>query len=195
MPFEYIEPEQNISITTLASLYKPESVTPRQLPFADAVKLFCGFVQATRKDAVPMYSGAVYGSTLYREDKNVIGMAAAVIDFDNSIDKKPSASFTFPEDQHDNLSGLTYFWHSTFSSTSDWCKWRLIIPLDRQATLEEWPYVVQGVIELLGGKDPNIDFSCFELSRAFYVPSYPAAHKAAAFSGYSDGKEVFNVTP
>ena len=53
--------------------------------------------------------------------------------------------------------------------------------------------MVNGIIELLGGADTNIDATCFELSRAFYVPSYPPTHKGAAFSGYSDGGEVIRV--
>ncbi len=189
-----------IIITTLTSVYKPDSLTPRQLPFTDAVKLFTEHVQELKKDSVSMYSGAAYGATLYRLDANVIGMTAAVIDFDNEARDlagkkldKCSDSPTLPEDHFDNLSGLTFFYHSTHSNTVDFPKWRLIIPLARTATLQEWPFVVNGIIELLGGADTNIDATCFELSRAFYVPSYPPAHKGAAFSGYSDGGEVIRV--
>jgi len=196
MPFEYIEPELNISITTFEGLYLTTAASST-LPFTDAVKLFTEHVQAVRKNSVSMYSGALYGVTKYRLDANVESMAAGVIDFDNTTivdgEKRPSDSPTLPEDHIDNLDGLIYFWHSTFSNTADWPKWRLIIPLERPATLDEWPFVVNGIIELLGGMDANIDATCFELSRAFYVPSYPPAHKGAAFSGYCDGKEVFNV--
>jgi hypothetical protein len=202
MPFEYCEPEQNISITTYKGLYLT-TATSSTIPFTDAVKLFTEHVQAVRKDSVSMYSGAAYGATHERADVNVIAMTAAVIDFDNSRTikdpstgkdiKLPTDVFTLPEDHFDNLSGLTYFYHSTHSNTVDFPKWRLIIPLERPATLQKWPFVVNGIIELLGGKDPNIDYTCFELSRAFYVPSYPKEHAAAAFSGYSEGKEVVRV--
>jgi hypothetical protein len=176
-------------ITTLSSLYKPASVAALMLPFSNAVKFFSEHIQATGKDKVSMYSGALYGPVKHRADVNVISISAGIVDFDNKSANLP----TLPKDHHDNLDGLVYFWHSTFSNTKYSPKWRLIIPLERPATLQEWPFVVNGILQLLGGNDPNIDLTCFEISRAFYVPSYPAEHAEAAFSGYSDGKEVFHV--
>ncbi len=116
MSFEYVEADQNISITTLSSLYKPESVKPLTLSFADAVTLFTEHVQALKKDSVAMYSGAAYGVTRYRLDDNVIAITAVVVDFDNEardfVGKKVdkcSDTPTLPEDHFDNLSGLTFF--------------------------------------------------------------------------------------
>jgi len=194
-----VEQEWLISITTMSSLYRPESAAPQQLSFTDACILFTEHVQASSKDSVSMYSGAVYGDEKYRLDVNVIAMSAAIVDCDNTIivdgEKRPTLTPTLPADHFDNLDGLTFFYHSTYSNTEFWPKWRLIIPFDRHATLQEWPFVVKGIIELLGGHDPNFDYTCFQVSRAFYVPSYPAANKDYAFSGYSDGKEVVRVFP
>ena len=187
-----------IHITTLANLRQPGSVTQARYSHEASIDLFCRFVTAEVKDSVRMYSGAVYGVTPYRNDQNVTGMALAVIDFDNTATdaaavKHPLQSPTLPEDHFDNLTGTPFFFHSTHSNTDTWPKWRLIIPLARIVTLTEWPFVVQGIITLMGGVDPGLDATCFELSRAFFVPSSPAAHVGARFAGWSDGAEVHHV--
>ena len=195
-----------IYITTIASLYTPESISHKCYTPDEAVALFTQFVDADRKDSVRMYCASVYGEVFYRSDVNVVAMAHAIVDFDNTVrgvnpvtgkyDKsldRQSLTPTMPEDHFDNLAGIPYFYHSTHSNTAEWSKWRLIIPLHRFAERDEWPFVVQGIIDLLGGPDPNINESCFELSRAFYVPSSPLAYAGARFAGYSYGKGVQHV--
>jgi hypothetical protein len=129
-------------------------------------------------------------------------MSVIVIDFDNEakgadgkVKEQCSNNPTFPEDIEDVLSGHEYFYHSTHSNTADWPKWRLIIPLDRHVSRQDWQRVTNGIQDFLGsGWNTNIDRSCFELSRAFFVPSYPKEHAKAAFAGYSNGQEVIECS-
>ena len=190
-----------IHLSTFESLYKPNVGIQRHCTFAEAVKLFTTFALTDNKNSASMYSGAVYGETFYRCDVNVIAKSVIVIDYDNEVKdvkgdglKQCSENPTHPKDLEDFLVGLTYFYHSTHSNTASWPKWRLIIPLDRHVNLVEWPQVVNGILNLLGGYDPNIDKSCFQLSRAFFVPSYPKKHAKAAFAGYSNGSEVISCS-
>ena len=145
----------------------------------------------------PFKDGELYSAAVYREghvqraDENVIGITAVIIDFDNSEgkgnDAKCVTSPTLPEDHATNLDGLTYAWHSTYTNNKDWPRWRLVIPLDRMATPQEWRGVFSGVIALLGG-DGNIDMTCGELSRAYWAPAAPPKTIQDAFSGYQEGE-------
>lgn len=139
-----------------------------------------------------LYSAAVYrDDNVQRADENVIGMTAVIIDFDNAEgrgnDAKCVASPTLPEDHATNLDGLTYAWHSTYTNSADWPRWRLILPLDRMCTPQEWRGVFAGALILLGG-DGNIDMSCGDLSRAYWAPAAPSNKLQDAFSGYQEGE-------
>jgi len=189
---------RNIQISTVESIFKPGTVSQQSYSFQDAVKLFTEFTETVDKTSVPAYSGAVYGNTLYKLDINVVGMFAIVVDFDNDTrgsdgTKRCSEQPTLLKHLAGNLDGMAYFYHSTHSNKADWPKWRLIIPLDRQVSREEWPIVVNGVLTQIGGYNSNIDKSCFEPSRHFLFPSYSAENESVAFSGYSDGQEVVHV--
>lgn len=181
-----------IELSYFTSLLKPDQHQQRLLNVEDAIKFFSLYQYSETKQTVPLYSGAVYGGEVKRRaNENVTAMSAIIVDFDNDNgSKRPSERFTLPDDHTDNLDGICYFHHSTFGNTTEWRKWRLIIPMDRHATLEEWPYICQGTVELLGGRDSNIDYSCFELSRAFFVPSCPLEQQIYTDHGYNLGELV-----
>ena len=179
-----------IELSYFPHLLKPDNYQQKLLTVDQAFKFFSHYQYTGDKNAVPLYSGAVYGGAVKRRaNENVTAMSAVVLDFDNG-GKHPAEKFTLPDDHTDNLEGLLYFFHSTFSNTRSWRKWRLVLPLDRHATLDEWPCVCQGVIDLLGGPDSNIDYSCFELSRSFFMPSCPIAYQNDTDHGCNQGEPV-----
>lgn len=142
----------------------------------------------------PMFSFAIYDERPQRANDNVIGVSGLVIDFDNSqgkgIDKRPSASPTLPEDTLGNLDGFQCAWYSTYSHTTDWPHWRLVVPLTRALLPHEVGAAFDGLCAMLA-RDNNIDTTCGELSRAHFLPSCPAEHAGAAFLG-AQGGEILN---
>lgn len=129
-----------------------------------------------------LYAGAVYESgNIVRGDSNTIGRTAIVFDIDNK-----DCPITRPEDHLTNLEGLTWAWHSTWSSTPEKPKFRIVIPLDRMVTPEEWPAVYRSAWALIGN-DPAVDSGSADLSRAYYRPAYHPSRKGTEFAGYIDG--------
>lgn len=143
-----------------------------------------------RKDG-RLFSFAVYHNHPERADANVRAVTGIVIDFDNAEgrgnDARCTDDPTLPEHHAENLDGLTYCFYSTHSSTADWPRWRLVLPLDREVSPADWPRVFDGALALLA-RDGNIDGSCGELSRAYYTPSCEPEHVAARFSGFVEGR-------
>lgn len=129
-----------------------------------------------------MYSPARFSGP--RSEPNVQTLSAVVLDFDNTSDT-PS----LPEDHADNLGDLTYAWHTTHSHTQDAPRWRLVIPFDREVTRAEFVAIFPAVLELLGD-DPNIDRTCGEVSRAYWLPSAKPEHLQDARSGFSEGEPL-----
>lgn len=64
-------------------------------------------------------------------------------------------------------------------------KYRIIFPLSRACTPEEWPTVWEGLNILLGG---HCDLACKDISRLYYLPSCPAASADDAFFESNDGQ-------
>lgn len=143
-----------------------------------------------RKDG-RLFSFAAYKGDPHRNDTNVRAMSGIVIDIDNKVgtgnDEHCSATPTIPEHHFDNLGDITYAWYSTHQNTSDWPRWRLMFPLDREVLPHEWPAVFDGAMAMLG-RDENIDPSCKDLSRAYYTPSCSPACEASAFAGFHAGR-------
>lgn len=128
-----------------------------------------------------------------RSDARVQGVWGLVVDFDNSvgkgIDARPSPSPTLPEDHESNLDGYTYAWYSTYSNKADWPKWRLVLPASRPLQRWEFAAAFDGLCSLLA-RDANIDPTCGELSRAYFLPSCPPEQRAHAFAGAVAGKLI-----
>lgn len=190
--------DSSFSISMVNSIYQPETVVQRQFTFREASDLFTSFRETNNKNSVPAYSGAVYGKTLYRSKNNVIAMSSVVVDFDNEMKlagglKQCSVRPVLPKDLESNLATLPYFFHSTYSNTPDWPRWRLIIPLDRHVNRAECPYVFSWILGQLGEYAQNIDKTCFEVSRHFLLPSYSVTNRSEAFAGYSNGQGVVHV--
>lgn len=139
----------------------------------------------------PMFSFAIYDERPQRANDNVVGVSGLVIDFDNSIgkgmDKRPSPSPTLPEDTLTNIDGFRCAWYSTYSHTTEWPHWRLVVPLSRTLGVHEVQAAHDGLLAMFA-RDDNIDPSCGELSRAHFLPACPKEHSAAAFIGAQDGE-------
>lgn len=141
-----------------------------------------------------LYSPALYDGKPQRADCNVVAMSAVVIDVDNDAwimvaGKKTKVCAdkpTAPDDHEDNLGDIAYFWHSTHSNRPNHPKFRFIIPVSRNILPIEWPVVFAGAMAMLGN-DENIDGSCADLSRAYYLPSCPPEYAGCKFSGYHAG--------
>ena len=186
-----------LNLPIALSLFKSVSKiigTPVSLTWPETVKKLTTFEFRNDKD-VPLYSPAVYApNNVKRQDANVIAMSAVVIDVDNDTwivenGKKKKIcvqSPTKPDDHEDNLGDIAYFWHSTHSNRPDHPKFRYILPFSRPVPPQEWAAVFAGAMALLGN-DPNIDGSCKDLSRAYYLPSCPPEYAYCKFSGYHEG--------
>ena len=151
----------------------------------------------SQKDAGLMYSGAVYEmDPPKRGDANVASMSMMIVDYDNSQgignDAKCSGLPTMPEDVDAELAGITNAFHSTHSNAAKWPRWRLVIPFNRLVTRTEWPVVFAYVYETMLGSDENIDTSCRDLSRAYWLPACSSDTENVAFSGYNEG-ELLNI--
>ena len=178
----------------LASLFPRITLTHGQhvdLDWPDfAAKYLRDHDVRARKDG-RLFSFAVYHNHPERADANVRAITGIVIDFDNAEgrgnDARCTDDPTLPEHHPENLDGLTYCFYSTHSSTADWPRWRLVLPLDREVSPADWPRVFDGALALLA-RDGNIDGSCGELSRAYYTPSCEPEHVAARFGGFVEGR-------
>ena len=150
-----------------------------------AINYLCKHHPQLVKDG-ELYSAAEYESNnINRADINVIGITAVIFDIDNK--DMEGDQITSPSTHNENLAGLTWAWHSTFSTTPERPKFRIFIPLSRVVTPQEWPAVYRGTLALLAN-DPAIDPSSADLSRAYYRPAYFPSNKGSEFSGFVDGE-------
>src|SRR5207237_8152730 len=100
----------------------------------------------------------------YRKDDSVTAIGARVGDADEYSD--PNAMLSLLEQA--DLRSLAY---TSFSRRSEQPKYRIVLPLARLVTREEYPAVLRGFCALYGGG--HLDPQCKDLSRAFYLPSTP----------------------
>ncbi len=87
--------------------------------------------------------------------------------------------------------GLRFVLHSSFSSTPNHPKWRVVFPLKTPVTSSEWGVVWKKLNEhLMGG---HCDKATKDPSRIYYWPSAPAERLEQAFVASEDG-EVLDHT-
>lgn len=146
------------------------------------VKLLTTHDMRTKKDGV-LFSQAIYPPGSARGNAYVQGWSLGVVDFDNAHEGVP----TTPIDQFDNFPNLTCAWYSTHSNTKEIPKWRLVFPFSRAVNVQEIDAIKAGFLHLLGN-DLGIDKSCFDLSRAHFLPSCPPDQENAKFAGNYDGE-------
>lgn len=153
-----------------------------------------------RRDIRPGKSGKAFapvrmkaGTTRAKDHVLSISMAVADIDTEGEKDKATGRvlSVLKPAPALDALrpaiQGYTWVAHSSHwhEPRRDVHKYRIVFPLVRPCTPEEWPQVWEGLNILLGG---HCDAACKDASRLYYLPSCPEVSVADAFCETSDGK-------
>lgn len=122
----------------------------------------------------------------------------AVLDFDNQREvvgedgkkkKIPVDNPDTPDLALTELAGTLFFFHSTFSTTSDCVKWRLIVPFAEPIPPSEYLAVYDEIVERLGNP-AGLCPTGRELARCFYLPSCNRENQRIAFVRHSPG-EIF----
>lgn len=159
------------------------TATQNNLEWSDFVRAHCESYQVVNnKKLAAMISPAIYDATPLRSDVNVSSVSFIVLDFDNETDS-PSV----PSDHEDNLSEYAYAFHSTYSNKQSKPKWRLYLPLSREVSPQEFNACWHGAWALTG-HDENVDQSCADLSRAYFVSSCPPYEVEHRFFGQGEGR-------
>ncbi|CAE6878762.1 phage/plasmid primase, P4 family [Paraburkholderia domus] len=133
-----------------------------------------------------------HGATRAKSNVLAIHMAVADIDTEGVKDKASGRVLEVtkcapPLDElRANILGYAWAAHS-----SHWhephrgvVKYRIVFPLARPCTPDEWPQVWEGLNNMLGG---HCDTACRDVSRLYYLPSCPVESEADAFFQANDG--------
>ena len=118
-------------------------------------------VERKNKDG-PLWSPTFYGSAVNRSKSNVLAMSCLVLDFDTGVS---------PEVFARGWDRFAYAMHTTFKHTTEHPRWRVVFPLARPISGEEWPIAWQRLTEHFGGG--SADPVCKDASRIYYLPSCP----------------------
>lgn len=122
------------------------------------------------KSDVQLYSFATFKDAK-RSDSNVTSISALVFDFDGGSSYRDLAF---------EVEDVIHLAHSTFNNSANSPKWRLIVPLDREVTPEEYCLCFDAFYERIRNF-PGLDKSCRSLSRCYYLPSCSSANSDLAF--------------
>ncbi len=126
----------------------------------------------------PLYAPAIWEPGSTRGNEGIAGLTAVVLDCEKTA--PPFAEL------QPRLEGKSALWHTTHRHISESERYRVILPLARAVSMDEWPLVHRGAVRYLS-MDGQIDPSCAEPARAYYGPSCPLDRKEESFSGYLDG--------
>ncbi|SFA75066.1 hypothetical protein SAMN04515620_102111 [Collimonas sp. OK607] len=129
----------------------PEFVSALQKPEVRSAKDGPGFIPANFRE-------------LRREDRCIEYLTALVLDLDGKtqpITREQIATL---------LDGYTFVAHTTFSSTPENLRWRVVIPYTRPATVVEHQRAYEHMQQVFEGA---IDPACKNPSRFFYGPACP----------------------
>jgi len=152
-----------------------------------------------KRDIRPQKSGKAFAPVLMqagtpRAKSNVREIHLAIADIDTEGVKDTASGRVLavtksapPLDElRGSIQGYTWAAHS-----SHWhephrgvIKYRIVFPLARACTPDEWPLVWQGLNVLLGG---HCDTMCRDASRLYYLPSCPEESRNQAFFATNDG--------
>ncbi|MFP6558226.1 phage/plasmid primase, P4 family [Paraburkholderia sp. B3] len=134
------------------------------------------------------------GATRAKDNVGAISMAVADIDTEGQKDKTTglivSVTKRAPmlELLRPNIDGYTWIAHSSHGHEprrlNGIVKYRIVFPLSRDCTKEEWPEVWQGLNALLDG---HCDRQCRDPSRLYYLPSCPPETASDAFCESNTG--------
>lgn len=98
----------------------------------------------------------------YREDKNIIYRNVIVLDYDDVNDLK-----ALHNSIKEQLSKVSWFWHTTFSHTTDAPRIRLLVPLNESINAEEYRMYSKVVSNKIGHK---VDEGSYQPSRCMALP-------------------------
>lgn len=98
----------------------------------------------------------------YREDKNIIYRNVIVLDYDDISDLKGLHSSI-----RERLSDVSWFWHTTFSHSTDAPRIRLLIVLNESINADEYRIYSKVIANKIGFK---VDEGSFQPSRCMALP-------------------------
>lgn len=135
----------------------------------------------TQHSARAAKDGPLWSPTRYREGAtrgaaNVESVCCFVVDVDDGV----SIEELRPRWEH-----LSYALHSSYSSTVQTPKWRVVFPLVRPVPATEWGGVWQKLSYHLTGR--HADASCKDASRIYYWPACPTERFEEAFADTGEG--------
>lgn len=134
------------------------------------------------KLAVPAFSPAEYPQGATRATKNVSRLWLFVADVDH-VDQ-PTAVETLRRVHAGRIAGIAY---STWSHGEDPWRFRVVNPLSRAVTPEEWPRFWSTMNAAYGGVcDPK----CVDPARLYFGPYAPAGTEAKNFRHVFDGEPI-----
>ncbi len=152
----------SITLQTAFFAHKQDN-TPRPccLAWEQLAARLCRHDERAEKDG-PLWSPTHYVDGLKRANNSVLGLTAAVGDFDNG---------TSLEEVKDRLQNYEYVAHSTYSSEPEHPKFRVVIPFTRPVGRMDWPDIKARIDAHVFGlaNDP----AAKDASRIYYLPSCP----------------------
>lgn len=156
---------------TISLFRNAEGKSPRRetLGWTELCKRLTTFDVRPEKDG-PLWSPVSYKKGKTRAAANVEAVFCFVLDYDIGIG--PGVVKRLWE-------AFTYCVHSTFSSTPDTPKFRVVFPLEEPVPAHEWERIFHRLAYNLGGG--FIDTVCKDASRIFYLPSHPEGAEHFAF--------------
>lgn len=98
----------------------------------------------------------------YRQDKNIINRNVIVLDYDDIADFK-----ALHNSIREQLSDVSWFWHTTFSHTTNAPRIRLLVPLEEPINAEEYRICSKVIANKIGHK---VDEGSFQPSRCMALP-------------------------
>lgn len=98
----------------------------------------------------------------YRQDKNIINRNVIVLDYDEISDFK-----ALHNSIREQLSDVSWFWHTTFSHTTNAPRIRLLVPLDESINAEEYRICSKVIANKIGHK---VDEGSYQPSRCMALP-------------------------
>lgn len=146
-----------------------------------------GFISHFAKREIrPGKDGKMFAPATFNDTRSKVNFRTAsgsCLDFDHGQPTIESVLKLFP--------GILMVWYSTHSNTAESPRFRVVIPLSRPVNAEDHDSLVQGIKstltpELMSCLDPT----CFEPTRAHYMPSCPPEHESHAFNGHQDGNPL-----
>lgn len=141
--------------------------------------LFIKGITRDEKDGV-MYCPAIWHEGSTRGKTGIDYLTAIALDYDGA-----GADLDATLQQ---LDGIECVYHTTHSNRPGKPKCRVLLPLTEPATVENWPLIHRGAVELAGRE--GLDLTCSQPERAYYWPSWPAEFADYARTGHQPGRRL-----